>query len=142
MAMRIPMTDYEWRRPDPGVTEEEFHARKDLYEGVSGRDALNAKFENTERTQVLSPRGDKRGRPMPRNAEFCEADNHGEWGLDHFVEALEYGADGPRETRPYHGLGLPSKVHYSANANPAFECCEEDAFAGRPLGQGVGKKDM
>ena len=142
MAMRIPMTDYEWRRPDPGVTEDEFHSRKDLQEGVNGCDAINTKFENTERTQVLAPRGDRRGRPMPRNAEFDHADNHGEWGLDHFVEALEYGADGPKEERPFYGRGLPTKKHLGMNANPAFDECCEDAFAGRPLGQGVGKKDM
>jgi hypothetical protein len=142
MAMRIPMTDYEWRRPDPGVTEDEFHSRKDLHEGVNGCDKMNTKFENTERTQVLAPRGDKRGRPMPRDAKFYQADNHGEWGTDRFVEPLEYGMDGPMGTEPFHGMGLPTRMHESMNANPAFDECCEDAFAGRPMGQGVGKKDM
>lgn len=143
MAMRIPMTDYEWRRRDPGVTEEEFHKRKDLEEGVSGRDRFSSKFENTERTQVLAPRGDKRGRPMPRNAEFHQAANGGEWGPDHYEERLEFGMDGPESKEVYRGYGLPTKVHLSPNADPIEDCCEDGALiTSRPMGQGVGKKDM
>lgn len=110
MAMRIPSSDYQWRTYDPGVTEEEFDKRKDLCEGINGRDALFTKFENTIRTQVLDPRGEQRGKPMPRDARFIQADNHGEWGQDQFHERLEFGSDGPRETRTYHGAGLPKRM--------------------------------
>ena len=117
MAMRVPATDYEWGRPDPGVTEEEFDKRKSLKEGISGRDRLNTRFENTERTQVLDPRGDQRGRPMPRNALFVQADNHGEWGQDKYVERLEHGLDGPDSNDSYRGAGLPSRMDLSSPAN-------------------------
>jgi hypothetical protein len=144
MAMRIPVTDYEQREPGPGVTEREFDKRKNLWEGVNGRDRFDSHFENTERTQVLDPRGDRRGRPMPRDAKFRGAFNHGEWGYDRYVERLEHGLDGPDSTESYHGAGLPTRTDLMPNANPSFEqpADIEDAFLGRPLGQGVGKKEM
>lgn len=117
MAMRVPATDYEMRRPDPGVTEEEFCSRADIREGISGRDRFDSNFENTERGQVLAPRGDAVGRPMPRDARFREADNHGEWGSDQFRERLEYGMDGPDESRPMHGQGLPRRMDLSSPVN-------------------------
>lgn len=113
MAMRIPCTDYEMDRPDPGVTEKEFDKRKDLHEGVNGQDRFDSRFENTERTQVLAPRGDARGRPMPRDAKFRQADNHGEWGPDKFVEPFEMGMDGPDSGTSYRGAGLPTRSDLS-----------------------------
>ncbi len=142
MAMRIPVTDYEQRQPSPGVTEKEFDKRKDLVEGVNGCDYMDTHFENTERTQVLDPRGDRRGRPMPRDAKFRGAFNHGEWGYDRYEERLECGMDGPVSTKSYHGAGLPTREDLMPNANPSFEEPIEDAFLGRPMGQGVGKKEM
>ena len=121
MAMRIPATDYEMGRPDPGVTEEEFDKRKNLREGINGCDRFDSRFENTERTQVLAPRGDLRGRPMPRDAKFREADNHGEWGSDTFREPLEFGMDGPDSNTSYHGAGLPTRSDISYPANRS-EC--------------------
>lgn len=118
MAQRIPRTDYEMDCPNPGVTEAEFHKRKDLKEGVNGCDRFSANFENTERTQVLAPRGDKRGRPMPRDAKFRQANNHGEWGYDQYVERIEYGMDGPVNKEVFGGLGLPSRPDLQSNANP------------------------
>jgi len=141
MAMRIPMTDYEQRQPDPGVTEDEFHRRKSLMEGVNGIDKMHTRFENTERTQVLAPRGDKRGRPMPRDAKFMQAGNHGEWGPDQFRERLECGMDGPMEDRWSHGMGLPRREDLMSNANPQFGGAGE-AVLTNPGDQGVGKKEM
>lgn len=143
MSMRIPRTDYEMDRPSPGVTEAEFHRRKNLAEGINGSDRFDSRFENTERTQVLAPRGDRRGRPMPRDAKFREADNHGEWGPDTFQERLEYGMDGPNETRWSHGMGLPSRRDLSSNANPQFGGAG-DAFGvaeSNPQDQGMGSKN-
>ena len=60
MAMRVPSTDYEWGRAPAGVTEKEFDRRKNLLEGINGCDRMNTHFENTERNQVLAPRGDAR----------------------------------------------------------------------------------
>jgi hypothetical protein len=117
MAMRVPATDYENGRPDPGVTEKEFDRRKNVVEGVNGLDRFDSRFENTERTQVLAPRGDERGRPMPRDALFRSADNHGEWGLDKYVEKIECGMDGPVSETSYHGAGLPSRMDLSSPAN-------------------------
>jgi hypothetical protein len=117
MAMRIPATDYEWGKPPAGVTEKEFDRRKDLLEGINGRDRMNSHFENTERNQVLAPRGDARGRPMPRDARFHDADNHGEWGNDKFMPVLEYGMDGPDGVHSYHGAGLPTRHDLSYPAN-------------------------
>ena len=121
MAMRVPATDYEMRRANCGVTEEEFDNRADLWEGINGRDRFDTRFENTERTQVLEPRGDLRGRPMPRDARFHSADNHGEWGPDKFQERLEYGMDGPDSHTAYHGAGLPTRddLSYPANTSDA-----------------------
>ena|SRR5271166_1107257 len=121
MAMRVPSTDYEWSRPAAGVTEEEFDKRADLWEGINGCDRINTKFENTERTQVLEPRGDLRGRPMPRDAKFVEADNHGEWGPDKFRERYEFGMDGPDSNISYHGAGLPTRVDLSYPCNPKHD---------------------
>lgn len=118
MAMRIPSTDYEMDRRDPGVTENEFHGRQDLKEGINGCDRMDTRFENTERTQVLAPRGDERGRPMPRDARFRQADNHGEWGPDKYVERLECGMDGPDSNHSYRGAGLPTRSDLSYPANP------------------------
>ena len=115
--MRIPATDYEMSRPYAGVTEAEFDKRKALWEGINGRDRMNTRFENTERVQVLVPRGDLRGRPMPRDARFCQADNHGEWGNDKFMERLECGMDGPDSKDSYHGAGLPTRSDLSYPAN-------------------------
>lgn len=142
MAMRIPRTDYEMDRPDPGVTEDEFHRRKNLMEGINGQDRFDSRFENTERTQVLAPRGDKRGRPMPRDARFREADNHGEWGPDVYVGRLEYGMDGPNEKQLFHGMGLPSRADLSSNANPQFGGAGTGMSAAEdnPASQGVGSK--
>lgn len=111
MAMRVPTTEYGdlLRQLDPGVTEEEFDKRADLWEGINGRDRLDTRFENTERTQVLDPRGDQRGRPMPRDARFRQADNHGEWGQDVFTPRLEFGLDGPDSDVSYRGAGLPRR---------------------------------
>ena len=117
MAMRVPSTDYEWGRPDPGVTDAEFDKRADLFEGVNGLDRLSTKFENTERTQVLAPRGDLRGRPMPRDARFMAADNHGEWGPDKYIPRLEFGLDGPDSQDSYYGAGLPERKDLSFPAN-------------------------
>jgi hypothetical protein len=154
MAMRIPPTDYEMRNPDAGVTEEEFHSRKNLKEGVNGCDSMDTRFENTMRSQVLSPRGDKRGRPMPRDARFANADNHGEWGPDRYVKRFEYGADGPKSKELYKGLGLPTTPHLSPTADPVdrgqggYGGLHEDCFgdgalgyAARPMDQGIGDKD-
>jgi hypothetical protein len=144
MAMRIPVTDYEQFKPSPGVTEEEFDRKQDLWEGVNGRDRMNTHFENTERTQVLNPRGDRRGRPMPRDARFQQANNHGEWGVDKYTKAFECGMDGPDSNESYHGAGLPTREDLYPNANPQLERGKvtEDAFLGRPMGQAVGKKEM
>jgi hypothetical protein len=120
MSMRIPRTDYEWDHPSPGVTEKEFDKRADLVEGINGRDKMHTRFENTERVQVLDPRGDHTGRPMPRDAKFAQAGNHYEWGPDQYHESLECGMDGPYETRPYYGLGLPKRQDLYSNANPEF----------------------
>lgn len=119
MAMRVPSTDYEMGRPAAGVTEKEFDRRADLAEGINGRDAFDSRFENTERAQVLAPRGDARGRPMPRDALFGQADNHGEWNCDYFKEKIEYGMDGPISEASYHGAGLPKRhdLSYPANKN-------------------------
>lgn len=141
MAMRIPPTDYEMRNPDAGVTEEEFHSRKDLKEGVSGKDSLDSRFENTMRSQVLAGRGDKRGRPMPRDARFRNAGNHGEWGPDYFAKRFEYGMDGPISKELYKGYGLPTTDHLDPSANPT-DLGYEDCFGDRPMGQAVGKKEM
>ena len=115
MAMRVPTTEYGdlLRQLDSGVTEEEFDKRKDLWEGINGRDRMDTRFENTERTQVLDPRGDQRGRPMPRDAKFRQADNHGEWGNDVYKERLEFGLDGPDSNVAYHGAGLPTRQDLS-----------------------------
>lgn len=117
--MRVPSTDYEMGRPDPGVTEKEMRGGEDLVEGIRGRDAMDTRFENTERTQVLAPRGDARGRPMPRDALFRTADNHGEWGNDKYRPGLECGMDGPISEKSYHGAGLPTRedLSYPANRN-------------------------
>ena len=120
MSMRIPRTQYEWDRPASGTTEAHFDKGADLWEGINGCDDMNTKFENTERLQVMDPRGDHAGRPMPRDARFYNADNHGEWGPDKFNEALDYGMDGPLGDDPYHGMGLPTRKRMSSNANPAF----------------------
>jgi hypothetical protein len=128
MAMRVPATDYEWGRPPAGVTEQEFDRRKDLLEGINGRDRMNTHFENTERGQVLAPRGDARGRPMPRDARFVSADNHGEWGNDKFMPPLEFGLDGPDSTHSYHGAGLPTRHDLSYPAN-RDHCGAMDALA-------------
>lgn len=141
MAMRVPRTDYEMDRPDPGVTEAEFHKRKDLREGINGCDRFNSHFENTERTQVLAPRGDARGRPMPRDAKFAQAENHGEWGPDVYRERLEFGMDGPIEKRLYHGMGLPSREDLASNANPQFGGAG-NAIDPYPGDQGVGNKSQ
>lgn len=117
MAMRVPSTDYEMGRPDPGVTDKEFDARADLVEGINGCDRFDSRYENTERTQVLAPRGDARGRPMPRDARFREADNHGEWGNDKSVERLEFGMDGPDSNSSYRGAGLPTRSDLSYPVN-------------------------
>ena len=117
MAMRVPSTDYEWGRAPAGVTEKEFDRRKNLLEGINGCDRMNTHFENTERNQVLAPRGDARGRPMPRDARFVCADNHGEWGNDKFMEKLECGLDGPDGTHSYHGAGLPTRHDLAYPAN-------------------------
>lgn len=117
--MRVPSTDYEMGRPDPGVTEKEFDGGESLVEGINGRDAFDSRFENTERTQVLAPRGDARGRPMPRDALFRNADNHGEWGNDKYRDSLEFGMDGPISESSYRGAGLPTRcdLSYPANRN-------------------------
>ena len=121
MAMRVPTTDYEMSRRAPGVTEKEFDKRADLTEGINGCDRFDSRFENTERTQVLAPRGDARGRPMPRDARFREADNHGEWGSDKFEERLEMGMDGPDSNSSYRGAGLPTRADLSYPANPQHD---------------------
>ena len=141
MAFRIPATDYEQRRPDPGVTEDEFDARGSLVEGINGWDRMHTRFENTERTQVLAPRGDMRGRPMPRDARFLGADNHGEWGTDHRMPGWERGLDGPMETRAFHGAGLPKRMDLMRNANPQFENIEDNEGPDRPMDQAVGTKE-
>lgn len=120
MAMRVPATDYEMHRQDPGVTEKEFDKRKNVVEGINGCDRMDTHFENTERTQVLAPRGDARGRPMPRDAKFRTADNHGEWGPDKFYERFEDGMDGPDSKASYHGAGLPTRMDLSYPANTSL----------------------
>lgn len=150
MAMRVPRTDYEQDRPDPGVTEAEFDKCKfpfneingQLAEGINGWDRMHTRFENTERTQVLAPRGDARGRPMPRDAKFLQAGNHYEWGPDEHRERLECGMDGPNETRAYHGAGLPRNECLESNANPQFGGAGTGMSAAEdnPGDQGVGSK--
>lgn len=122
MAMRVPRTDYEYGRPDPGVTENEFDKGADLGEGINGRDKMHTRFENTERVQVMNPRGDQApgGRPMPRDAKFLQAGNMNEWGPDAYSEPLECGMDGPYEKRAYYGAGLPKRTDLWGNANPEF----------------------
>lgn len=134
MAMRVPATNYEMRNPDPGVTEAEFDKRKDVLEGVNGCDRMDTRFENTERTQVLAPRGDLRGRPMPRDARFRQADNHGEWGADKFYEKFECGMDGPVSKTSYHGAGLPTRddLSYPANVSEGV-----DDVLGNPKADGI-----
>ena len=144
MAMRIPVTDYEQREKGPGVTEKRFDGGADLIEGINGRDRMDTMFENTERIQVLDPRGDHTGRPMPRDAKFRGANNHGEWGPDQYSEELQHGMNnGPFENRPYYGYGLPKRLDLRPNADPQ---CEEPIECGldalRPMGQAVGKKEM
>ncbi len=134
MAMRIPNTDYQMDRPNPGVTEKEFDSRANLKEGIVGSDRFDSRFENTERTQVLAPRGDARGRPMPRDARFRNADNHGEWGPDKFVEPLELGMDGPDSNASYRGAGLPTRYDLSYPVDPAA-CVGIGGMA--PTGDGV-----
>jgi hypothetical protein len=143
MSMRIPRTQYEWDRPALGITEKEFDKGADLYEGINGSAHLDTKFENTERLQVMDPHGDHHGRPMPRDGDFFEADNHFEWGKDSFDKA-EYDRrfEGRRRSgQPYDGLGLPKAVDYSPNANPAYgNCatmCEPESAPGD---QGIGQK--
>jgi len=121
VAMRVPSTDYEMSDRNCGVTEEEFDKRADLWEGINGRDRIDTYFENTERNQVLDPRGDQRGRPMPRDAKFHQAHNHGEWGNDKFMERFEYGMDGPDSEHSYHGAGLPTRFDLAYPANPQHE---------------------
>jgi hypothetical protein len=142
MSMRIPRTDYEYDIPDPGVTEKEFDNGADLIEGINGRDKMHTRFENTERTQVLDPRGDHTGRPMPRDAKFLQAGNHFEWGPDHYIPRLECGMDGPMETRPYYGYGLPRRSDLLSNANPEFGGAGigMSAAEDNPQDQGVGSK--
>ena len=85
MAMRIPVTDYEQREPAQGVTEREFDKRANLVEGINGCDRMDTHFENTERTQVLDPRGDHTGRPMPRASWSSPSINKMvSWGKDGF----------------------------------------------------------
>lgn len=139
---RIPRTDYEWDRASAGVTEAEFHSKKNLREGISGLDKMNSNFENTERTQVLAPRGDQRGRPMPRDAKFVQADNHFEWGPDRYIPRLECGADGPMNMSKPGGLGLPTREDLSDNANPQFggAALATGVAGDNPGDQGVGDK--
>lgn len=146
MAMRIPVTDYEQRSECIGTTEHEFWGNSNeqhaLLEGVIGWDRMDTHFENTERNQVLDPRGDHTGRPMPRDARFHGAFNHGEWGPDQYRPHLERGLDGPNETRPYYGCGLPKRQDLMPNANPQLDLPTDDPLAGRPMGQAVGKKEV
>lgn len=143
MAMRIPVTDYEQRERSLGVTESEFDKRANLVEGINGCDKIDTHFENTERTQVLAPRGDKVGRPMPRDAKFRGANNHGEWGADQYHPELEYGIDGPMEDRPYYGAGLPKRLDLRPCADPQDGDPREAGLdLLRPMGQAVGKKEM
>ena len=58
MSFRIPRTNYEWDRPAVGITEQEFDTGKDLWEGINGKAFMDTKVENTERLQVMNPRGD------------------------------------------------------------------------------------
>lgn len=142
MAFRIPSTDYEQRRPDPGVTEEEFDKGAALLEGINGWDRMHTRFENTERTQVIAPRGDKRGRPMPRDAKFLGADNHGEWGADQPMHAWERGMDGPIETRQFYGAGLPKREDLMPCANPQFYSpLDEGEGPNKPMDQAIGAKE-
>ena len=124
MAMRIPATNYGWDRKDPGVTEAEFDRGKSVREGVNGCDRFDSNFENTERVQVLAPRGDARGRPMPRDARFRTADNHGEWGSDTFRESMDFGLDGPDSNHSYHGAGLPTRQDLSYPATNGISVTE------------------
>jgi len=138
MSFRIPRTNYEWDRPEPGVTEKVFDKCQDLWEGINGCAPLNTKFENTERAQVRDPRGDHAGRPMPRDAEFYEADNHGEWGPDTYQEPWQFGSNGPFGKDPYHGMGLPTRKHERSNANPALGNVAGMDVQNDPQDQGVG----
>lgn len=135
MAMRVPNTDYTMDRPSPGVVEREFDQRADLKEGINGQDRFDSRFENTERTQVLAPRGDKRGRPMPRDARFRQADNHGEWGPDQYVEPFEMGMDGPDSNTSYRGAGLPTRwdLSYPTESVQAMD----DATGTAPSAEGI-----
>jgi hypothetical protein len=135
MAMRVPSTDYTMDRPDPGVTEKEFDRRGNLQEGINGQDRIDTRYENTERTQVLAPRGDARGRPMPRDARFRQADNHGEWGADKFVEPFEMGMDGPDSNTSYRGAGLPTRYDLSYPTESAQ--AQGDAAGIAPTAEGI-----
>jgi hypothetical protein len=144
MAMRIPRTQYEWDRPAVGITEQEFDKGVDLWEGINGKGFMNTKFENTERLQVMNPRGDQAGnRPMPRDAGFFEADNHHEWGFDSFNEA-EYNREFAHLRQdPYKGRGTPSNEMLSPNANPSETgggCASIAEPESDPRDQGIGQK--
>lgn len=143
MAMRIPRTQYEWDRPAVGITEQEFDKGQDLWEGINGKAWMNTKFENTERLQVMNPRGDQGGRPMPRDGEFFEADNHHEWGNDHFDEAL-YAREFAHINRdPYYARGVPGNQVLSQNANPSETgggCGSIVEPESDPRDQGIGQK--
>lgn len=151
MAMRVPRTDYEQDCPDAGVTEARFDQNRcpaqteingALAEGINGWARMNARNENTERTQVLAPRGDMRGRPMPRDARFEQAANRYEWGPDSYEESLQHGMEGPNETRSYHGVGLPKRHELVGNANPEFGGAGTGMSAAEdnPGDQGYGSK--
>jgi hypothetical protein len=140
-VMRIPMTDYEQREPAAGTTELEFDKGAALLEGVNGWDRIDTHFENTERTQVLLPRGDRRGRPMPRDALFRGANNHGEWGNDTFQKKFERGMDGPISHEAYKGCGLPSREDLRPCANPQYDGVHA-GVAGYPQDQGLNTKEV
>ena len=88
-TMGIPAIDYDMDAPDAGCTEKEFRSRANIMEGISGKDRIDTYFETTERTQVLAPRGDQVGRPMPRDARGPGTNNHGEWGPDQYHRVLD-----------------------------------------------------
>jgi hypothetical protein len=143
MAMRVPRTQYEWDRVAHGITEKEFDAGQNLYEGINGQAGMDTKFENTERLQVMDPRGDHAGRPMPRDGEFFEADNHHEWGNDFFDKADYDRRHGKMGNAPYYGRGLPKTHMLSPNANPAETgggCASMVEPESDPRDQGIGDK--
>ena len=129
--MRIPGRDLDDCDPYPCVTEEEFCGRADIKEGISGRDRIVARGENTERQQVIAPHGDAAGRPMPRNANFPGSGRADDWGSDRpGYDPL----DGPVSRDLGKGYGLPKSYSETYSDDPVV-------FGINPLAEGIAGDD-